>query len=163
MAEQERAEHRQIAQPGDREPRQPLGRRADEARAEERAEPDAEDREREPGRHLIGEQRHGEHGEDQRERRAGERAGDDAEPAAAGDDRGGERGHGAREHHALDPEVQHARLLDHQLAERGEQERRRGADHRHQDQHARIDAHAARASWRISWRAGWRAAPKRMR
>ena len=163
MAEQERADHRQIAQAGDRKARQPLGRRADEARADQRAEPDAEDGQRQPRRHLIGEQRHREHGEDQRQRRAGERAGNDAEAAAAGGDRGRERGHRARQHHALDAEVQHARLLDHQLAERREQERGRGADHRDQDEHARIDVHVARASRRISRATGCRAAPKRMR
>ena len=32
------------------------------------------------------------------------------------------------QHHALDAEVEDARALDHELAERGEQQRRRGAD-----------------------------------
>ena len=52
-------------------------------------------------------------------RSAGERAGGDAEPGAAGGHGDREGGHRAGQHHALDAEVEHARLLDHELAERG--------------------------------------------
>ena len=50
-------------------------------------------------------------------------AGDEAERRAAGGHGGGEAGDGADDHHALDAEVEHAGLLDHQLADGGEEER----------------------------------------
>ena len=41
----------------------------------------------------------------------------------------GEAGHRADQHHALDAEIEHAALLDHEFAGRREQDRRRHADH----------------------------------
>ena len=43
-------------------------------------------------------------------------------------ERHGEAGHRADQHHALEPEIEHAALLDHEFAGRGEQDRRRHAD-----------------------------------
>ena len=49
---------------------------------------------------------------------------------------GRERGERARQHHALDADVQHARALGDELAHRGERERRR-EPHRRDDQQQR--------------------------
>ena len=46
----------------------------------------------------------------------------------AGDEGGAEAADGAHHHHALDAEIEDAGALDHQLAEGGEQQRRRGRD-----------------------------------
>ena len=44
-----------------------------------------------------------------------------------------ETGDRADQHHALDAEIEDAGLFDHQLAERGDEERRRRTGDRHQD------------------------------
>ena len=148
MAEQQRADDRQVAQAGDREARQAIDRDADEARADQRREADAEDRQREAGRDLVGEQGQRQHAERERHQDAGQRAGGDAEAGAAGGHGEREGGHRARQHHALEAEVEHARLLDHELAERGVEQGRRRADDGHQDQDGGIEAHAGAASRR---------------
>ena len=66
----------------------------------------------------------------------------------------GEAGHRADQHHALDAEIEHAALLNHQFARRGEQDRRRHADHGDEgvdeetDIHATASAGAARGASR---------------
>ena len=57
----------------------------------------------------------------------------------------GEAGHRADQHHALDAEIEHAALLDHEFAGRGEQDRRRHADHGDEgvDEEAEIHATAS--------------------
>ena len=130
LAEQDRADHRQCGKAGNGELGQGLQRLADIAGADQRREADTEDGERQSGRDLIGQQGQGQHGEDQRHRRAGERRRDDAEHGAAGAERHREADDGAHEHHALDAEIEHARFLGDELAGRGQQQRRRGGDHR---------------------------------
>ena len=60
-------------------------------------------------------------------------AGEDPQRGAAGDDGNAEGGDGAHQHHALDAEVEDAGLLDHQFAERREQERCRRGDQGDED------------------------------
>src|SRR3546814_10929538 len=62
------------------------------------------------------------------EAQAGGRAGQDAEQPGAGGGGGGEGADGTDDHHALEAEVEDAGLLHNQLAERGEEQRRRGTD-----------------------------------
>ena len=148
MAEQQRAEQRDIAEAGNGKLGQVLDRNADEARADHGRQADAEDRQREAGRDLIREQRKREDAEGERHQHAGERAGDDAERAAAGGDGDRESGHGARQHHALDAEVEDARFFHDELAERGVEQRRRGADDGDQHQRGGIQVHAGATSRR---------------
>src|SRR3546814_10810752 len=56
----------------------------------------------------------------------------DLQPGAGGGG-GGEGADGTDDHHALEAEVEDAGLLHHQLAERGEEQRRRGTDDGQQD------------------------------
>ena len=88
-----------------------------------------EDGQREPGDDLARPQRHDEEGVDRRHRRAGERG--DAEGSSEHDGRRDmealhrpEAHHRADEHHPLDAEVEHARALGQDLAERRVQKRR---------------------------------------
>ena len=70
--------------------------------------------------------------EDEAHRGAREEAGADARPRAARIVRDGERGDRADRHDALGAEVQHARLLGDELAQRRDDERRAGDDRREQ-------------------------------
>ena len=72
---------------------------------------------------------HGQKPDQQPEGHAGGRGGGDAEPELAGEPGGREPDHGAEQHDALDPEVEHAAALGEHLAERREQQRRRHANH----------------------------------
>src|SRR3546814_20598325 len=75
------------------------------------------------------------------EAQAGGRAGQDAEQPGAGGGGGGEGADGTDDHHALEAEVEDAGLLHHQLAERGEEQRRRGTDEGQQDRSKDVEAH----------------------
>ena len=133
VAEQHRADERSVAEAGDRELRQGVQRRADIVLPEQRAEPDPENGEGEPGGDLVGDEAQSQKPEEERERRAGQRAGGGPGIEAAGS-RGDRKGaHRADQHHALDAEVEDPGFLGHQLAEGREQQRRRRGDHRDQD------------------------------
>ena len=106
--------------------------------AEVRREPGGarEDREREPRDDLVRAQRDHEERVDQRDaprpraprRRPRRGSATPAGPPTSLHDE--EAHHGADEHHPLDAEVEHARALGEQLAERGEEERRAVGDRR---------------------------------
>src|SRR3546814_5834979 len=64
----------------------------------------------------------------------------DLQPGAGGGG-GGEGADGTDDHHALEAEVEDAGLLHHQLAERGEEQRRRGTDDGQQDRSKDVEAH----------------------
>ena len=66
------------------------------------------------------------------ERADGDRR-EQAQPQIAGEIGGGEADHGAEQHDALDAEIEHAGALVDQLAEGGEQQRRRDADDRREE------------------------------
>ena len=106
---------------------------ADEAGADQAGQADAENGQRQAGRDLVdGEpQRH--HREDQRERHAGNDAAERADDGRAGEPGAGKTAGGADDHHALDAEIEHAGALGHQFAGRGQQQRRRGREHRKND------------------------------
>ena len=55
------------------------------------------------------------------------------EPQTAGEIGGGEADHGAEQHDALDAEIEHAGALVDELAEGGEEQRRRDADDRREE------------------------------
>ena len=87
----------------------------------------------------------------QAERRAGERGDAHADPQRRALVDGEPAGEGADDHDPLDAEVQHARALAEQHAERAEDERRGDAQHRDPEGHARDDVddvggHVIRAS-----------------
>src|SRR6185437_930216 len=60
----------------------------------------------------------------------------------AGFEGNGESGHRADQHHALEPKIEHAALLNHEFAGRGEQDRRRHADHGDERVDEEADIHA---------------------
>ena len=63
------------------------------------------------------------------------------ETRAAGAVGDGETRDRAAQHHALDAEIEHAALLDHELPQRRQQDRRRGRDQRHHDRDEDDGAH----------------------
>ena len=91
---------------------------------------------------------------------AGGHAGEDPGPGIAGRDRRGESRNRAHHHHAFHAEIQHARLLRDQLAERGIDERRAGRDGRGHDRDQRL-AHGAVGAVTAATGAGWRTARRR--
>ena len=121
---------------------------ADKAGADQAGQADAEDRERQAGRHLVDRKAERQHAEDRRQRRTGEDAAQRADQRRSAQIGAGEAAGRAHDHHALDAEIEHARALDHQFARRRQQQRRRRRDHRQDDglkqQHGR--AFAARRS-----------------
>jgi len=100
--------------------------------ADERRKPDAEDRQGEPRRDLVRHQRERQRREDEAHRRAGEHTRADPRPRVAGAVRDGEGRDRADGHDAFGPEVQHARLLGDELAQRRDDERRPRDDRREQ-------------------------------
>ena len=110
---------------------------------EQRRKAGAQDGERKPGRHLVGRERQRQHAEDQR--RQGRRCGGagDRKQVVAGGQGDRHRDDGADQHHALDAEIEHAALFDHQFAERGEQDGGRRSRHGHQDGNDDVAAHVA--------------------
>ncbi len=132
LAEERRADERQVGEAGDREVvllAELLLRVAD---ADEGREAGAEQAEREAGRVLVGVEPDHQHAEGGGEQRAGDRAGAEGEPVVAGVEGGREAGDRGDQHHALGAEVDDAGALVDQEAERGEGEHRarveRGGD-----------------------------------
>ena len=67
------------------------------------------------------------------EQRAGEDAAKGADRDRAGVQRAAEAAGGADDHHAFDPEIEHARALGHEFAGGRDQQRRRCGQHRKDD------------------------------
>ena len=125
---------------------QPCDRGADEACARKRGEPGPEDREREARRHLVGAERQGEHGKQERSAQPGESRDDVAqgrEPARRRRDEASDR---TDQHHAFDAEIEDTAFLRDELAEAGEQDRRRRDDERHDDRDRDVEAHEVRCT-----------------
>ena len=133
LSEQQLADQRQVAQHRDVQPGEIAGRLAGIVLAPQGGDAEAENGQRQPGRDLVGEQRLGQEAEQQRHQRAGRQCGEDAGQIVAGLDGRREAGNGADDHHAFDAEVEHTGLFDHQFADRGEDQRRRGDDDAEQD------------------------------
>ena len=139
VVEEDRADHRNVGQGA--EGHLAGQRRLDPvvALAHQRRQAKPEHRQRQPRCDLVGKDHLGQEGKDQAERRAADGAGKKAQNRAAGPDCGHEAADRADNHHPLDPEVQDARLLDHQLAQRGQHDRDR-RNHQRGDEDDRIDA-----------------------
>ena len=122
LAEQRRADERQVAEARDVERVLLAELFLRVADADERREAGAEEAERQAGRVLVGVEPDDEDAERRREHRAGDRAGAEREPVVAGVDGGREAGDRGDQHHALGAEVDDAGALVDQQAERGERE-----------------------------------------
>ncbi|MPL80124.1 hypothetical protein SDC9_26017 [bioreactor metagenome] len=110
-----------------------------EALAEERRQAEPEEREGKAGRGLVRQEHLGQHGKERGEQRAGKGTAQKAQHRAAGADGRGKARDGADDHHPLDAEVQHARLLGDELARCRQQHRGRGR-HQRGDQRDDVDA-----------------------
>ena len=124
--------------------------------AEDPGEPGAEEREGEPGHDLVRAKVDREHAVEQAQDTPGEHRDDEREPRVAGRHDGREPGDRPDQHHPLHAEVQHARSLGEDLADRGEQQDRAGPDTRRQDHlevhQARLVVGVAVDRWRRSMR-----------
>ncbi len=98
-------------------------------------------RQRETGCHLVGIELQHQHTEQQGRDRPADGGTDDADPGIAGDDRDGETADRPDQHHALDAEIEHAGLFDHQLAKPRKQDRRGQPDNGDDGRDEEIDAH----------------------
>jgi hypothetical protein len=134
LAEQRRPEEGHVGQAGDLEVRPLAELFLGVADADEGREADPEQAEREPGRVLVGVEPDHEHAERRRQRRAGERAGSEAEPVVAGVHHGREAGHRGDQHDPLGTEVDDAGALVDQQAERGEGQHRARVERRRDQQ-----------------------------
>ena len=123
-AEEQRANHRKVRQHREMKRAECGDRRVAETVADHRRQARTEDRQRQAGGILVGEEGQRQHAEQHRRCRAAGNAGKDGErqrQPGKGDPEG--QG-GARQHHAFDAEIEHAGLFDDQFAERGENQRR---------------------------------------
>jgi hypothetical protein len=124
-----RADHRHRRQPGDRRRRQQRGRAGlAEILAEHPGEAAAEEREGEAGDDLLSLEADRDDGMQDGEQPAGQHPEDEPEPGVAGPDRRAKGDDRAHQHHPLDPEVDDARPLREDLADRGEQVDSSGGD-----------------------------------
>ena len=103
---------------------------ADKAGADQAGKTDAEDGQRQSGRHLVDRKPERQNAEDPRHRRAGQDAAQRAHEDRTGQVGAAEAAGCADDHHAFDAEVEDAGALDHELAGRRQQQRRRGGDDR---------------------------------
>ncbi len=106
---------------------------ADVGFADEGAQPGTENRQRQAGRHLIGQQNLRQDRKGERHGRAGKGCGEDAKAGTAGRRGGGEADHRAHQYHALDAQVQDTGFLRHQFAGCRQQQGCSGTDDRHHD------------------------------
>ena len=111
---------------------------ADVALPKERREAEPEEREREPGRHLVRQEHLREQREDHRQGGPPDGGRDKADPRVPGLHRDDEARNRAEDHHPLDTEVQDTRLLDDKLAKRREKDWRRG-HHERGEEEDRVD------------------------
>ncbi len=133
LSKQDPADQRQVGQQRDEEMRRRRDLLADEARADQSGQTDAEDGERETGGHLVDCEAEGQQREHRRQggaRRHPAQRPDGGRPADIG---AGETAGGAHDHHAFDPEVEHPCPFGDELAGGREQERRGGGEHRQDD------------------------------
>jgi hypothetical protein len=122
LAKQRRADERNVAEDGDVEVVLLAELFLRVADADERREAGAEQAEREAGRVLVGVEPDHEDAERRREHGAGERAGAEGEPVAAGVDGRGEAGDAGDQHDPFGAEVDDAGALVDEQAEGGEGE-----------------------------------------
>ncbi|MGY4416133.1 hypothetical protein ACVWW4_007869 [Bradyrhizobium sp. LB7.1] len=123
LAEQHATDQRDVGQTGDVEMRCRRDALADEASADQAGQTDAEDGQCETRRNLVDRKPERHQREDQRHHRAGDDAEQCANKDRAGQPRTCKAAGGADDHHALDPEIEHAGSFGHELAGRRDQER----------------------------------------
>ena len=118
--------------------------RAREALAQDQRQAAAEERQREPRHDLVGPEVDGHDRVQQAQQRRRPHREREARARVAGRDRRREPGHGAHEHHSLDAQVQDARPLREDLADRREQQdgpgRDAGREHQRQVHRAHVAA-----------------------
>ena len=154
LPEQDGPDHRQVRQERDVDTFELEARLPDEGLADHAREAESEQRESEPGRDLVGGKPQHQEAEQAGKRHPARHGGDDAQIGGAGQLRAREAGHGADDHHALDAEIEDARALRHELAERRDQQRRRGRDDGKDD---RLEAgHGASSARAAGRRIGWK-------
>ena len=101
----------------------------DEARPDQPRQADPENRQCEPGRHLVDREAQGEHGKNGRQRRARRQSAERTDEGGTGHVGARESAGGAHDHHPFHAEIEHARPLGHELAGRRQQQRRRSGQH----------------------------------
>ena len=116
MREDKLADQRQVREDRKADLRQPFDRLADQRRAGKARQAGAEDRQRQPGGHLVRRESENKDAEEAGRQHAGNRPGHDAEdkgPADHGDPEGGDSPH---QHHPFNAEIENTASLDHKLA-----------------------------------------------
>ena len=144
LAEDELPHQRKVAEPGNMDGRDRLALGSHEACADQAGEAKAEDREREAGCDLVRREPQDEEREQGREHQPRRDRAGHAYDRGAGQDRRCEPAGRPHRHHALDAEVEDARLLDDEFAQGRDQQRRRRRDDGHED--CFPDAHRVRPS-----------------
>src|SRR5439155_27215150 len=113
----------------------------DQRLPQEAGQPGAEESEGESRRHLLRPQRDRQHRVPQRQDGACEHRDGDTPPRAVRADGDGEAHHCARQHHALDAQIQNTAALRHELAEAGEDQGRPGGHGDGQERQEPLERH----------------------
>ena len=133
LAEEHGADERQVAQDRYVNGSELHARESGERFSNQAGQSEPEEREREPGRHLVGDQGLREEGEQQRRPDPGGESRRDADRRRSGGIGGREARYRTHYHHPFDAQVEHPGAFDHELSDRREQQRRRRGNDRQHD------------------------------